>query len=231
MWTINKCVTKGLALVVSGIVIGVTAVANRAAAQSMSVSSSPSSISRPISDAKMAAAIVPLAATSSSSAANSPSLYAAPPPPATSVLLKPPAVQQASLTTNLGSDIHREFAKLSPEARRAMQDFQIASAQFPSFCRDWERKLGDRERDNISHLAWQMRNGVETGTYLGYSKIESCVSKQANNGIPIGELSYHEINYAKTGTNIDAAEHAPPKVTRETQTMEIFSWDKGKWFY
>lgn len=228
MWTVDKCVTKGLALVVSGILIGVTAAADRAAAQSMSVSSPPSSISRPASDAKMAAAIVPLGASSS---AYSPSLYAAPPPPTTSVLLRPPAARQASLTSNLGSDIHREFAKLSPEARRAMQDFQIASAQFPSFCKDWERRLGDRERDNVSHLAWQMRNGVETGTYLGYSKIESCISKQASNGVPIGELSYHEINYAKTGTNVAAAEHAPPKVTSESQTMEIFSWDKGKWFY
>jgi len=221
---VEKCGTRGLALVVSGILLGVTALASRAAAQSAQTAVSPSSLSKPASDAKVAA-MVPL-----SSGNDYPSLYAAPPPSQPSALMKPP-VQQASLTSNLKSDIHREIAKLSPEARHALQEFEIASAQFPSFCKDWERKLGDRERDNVTHPAWQTHNGVAIGTYLGYSKIESCTSKEASNGTPIGELSYHEINYAKTGPTLDAARNAPPKVTGETQTMEIFSWDKGKWFY
>jgi hypothetical protein len=121
--------------------------------------------------------------------------------------------------------------KLSPSIRRALKDFERASATFPSFCRDWERKLRDREHNNLAHMNWRREEGNETATYVGYSAIDSCVCKQASNGVPIGELTYKEYSYSLTGKSVEDARHSQPKQTSISPTREIFSWDKGKWYY
>jgi hypothetical protein len=120
--------------------------------------------------------------------------------------------------------------KLNPLMMRALKQFEAAKASFTGFCEDWHRKLAEREVNNLAHIAWRLQNGVETGSYVSYGPIESCTCKQANNGVPIGELTYKEMDYTLSGKTVEEAKHAKPSVT-VVPTREIFSWDKGKWFY
>ncbi len=120
---------------------------------------------------------------------------------------------------------------LNPVMMHALKEFQTASAAFPGFCRDWQRKLSERERDNLGHIKWAMRNGVETGTYVAYSSINSCTCKEANNGVAVGVLTYKEFDYTLTGKSIGEARHATPHATAVVPTREIFAYDKGKWFW
>jgi hypothetical protein len=121
--------------------------------------------------------------------------------------------------------------KLNPAMMRALKEFQTASATFPDFCRDWARKLSMREQDNLGHIKWEMRNGIQTGTYVGYSTIESCTCKEASNGVAVGTLTYREFDYTLTGKSIEEARHAAPNATTVVPTREIFAYDKGKWFW
>lgn len=120
--------------------------------------------------------------------------------------------------------------KLNPLMMRALKQFEVAKASFTGFCEDWHRKLAAREVDNLAHISWKAQNGVETGSYVSYGPIESCTCKQASNGVPIGELTYKEMDNTLSGKTVDEAKHAKPAVTI-VPTREIFSWDKGKWFY
>lgn len=109
--------------------------------------------------------------------------------------------------------------------------FQRASAAFPTFCQGWERKLHDREVDNLAHLSWQTRGGFETATYVGYGRVESCETKESSVGVPIGKLTYEEYRYYLVGKTVDEAKRAQPKLIGASSTLEIFSWDKNRWFY
>jgi hypothetical protein len=110
------------------------------------------------------------------------------------------------------------------------QTFQRATSSFTAFCHDWERLLHEREINNLEHLSWRSDGGLEIATYTGYGKVESCECKESE-GLPIGKLRYKEINYSIAGKTVDEARHAAPKSTHEISTLEIFSWDKGRWFY
>jgi len=109
--------------------------------------------------------------------------------------------------------------------------YEKAAARFPSFCHDWQRMLHDRETNNLQHLTWQTRDGAQTSTYTGYGQVETCETKESVEGVPIGKLSYEEMIYYLAGKNADEARHAPPKLIHQTHTLEIFSWEKDKWFY
>jgi hypothetical protein len=109
--------------------------------------------------------------------------------------------------------------------------FQRASAAFPSFCQGWERKLRDREVDNLAHLNWQARDGFKNATYVGYGRVESCETKASSVGVPIGKLTYEEYRYYLAGKSVNEARHAQPKLIGASSTLEIFSWDKNRWFY
>ncbi len=111
------------------------------------------------------------------------------------------------------------------------QEFAKASALFPSFCQDWARKLHDREVNNQNHIAWQEKNGWETGTYTGYGPIQKCECHQSSDGYSIGKVTYDEFQYYVTGHTPDEAKHAAPRVTDSTATTELFRWDKNAWFY
>ena len=89
---------------------------------------------------------------------------------------------------------------------RALKEFQVASASFPDFCRDWGRKLSVREHDNVEHIKWEKRDGVETGNYVGYSSIDSCTCKEATNGVAVGILTYKEFDYTLTGKSVEEAQ-------------------------
>ena len=117
---------------------------------------------------------------------------------------------------------------LTPAQRRV---YRRAASSFTSFCHHWESLLHEREVDNLGHLSWHKDGGLETATYTGYGKVESCECKPSKEGLPIGRIRYEERNYSIVGRTIEEARHAAPKLTHEISTLEIFSWDKGKWFY
>ena len=120
---------------------------------------------------------------------------------------------------------------LNPAMIRELKEFQVASASFPDFCRDWARKLSVREHDNLGNIKWAMHEGVETGSYVGYSPIDSCTCKQASNGVAVGILTYKEFDYTLSGKSVEEAKHATPHATTLVPTREIFAYEKGKWFW
>jgi hypothetical protein len=120
---------------------------------------------------------------------------------------------------------------LNPVMMRALKQFQVASASFPDFCREWSRKLSAREHDNLGNIKWELHDGVETGTYVGYGPISSCTCKEATNGVAVGILTYKEFDYTLTGKSIEEAEHSTPHPATVVPTREIFAYDKGKWFW
>ena len=117
--------------------------------------------------------------------------------------------------------------RLSADQRRK---WDTAVAALPGFCHEWERLLHNREVDNLTHLNWKFRDGYQTATYIGYSKIEACEAKESAQGIPIGKVVYDEKNYYLAGKTVDEAKNNP-KLLGTTSTLEIFSWEKDRWFY
>jgi hypothetical protein len=91
--------------------------------------------------------------------------------------------------------------------------------------------LHEREVNNLDHLSWRRDGGLETATYTGYGRVEGCECKASKEGLPIGKIRYRERNYLIAGKTIDQARRTTPKLTHEINDLEIFSWDKGKWFY
>jgi len=130
-----------------------------------------------------------------------------------------------------GGGLDSEARRLNPAMIHALKEFHTASAQFPNFCREWEHKLVVREHDNLNHIKWVMHNGVETGSYVGYSAIDSCTCKQSSNGVSVGILTYKEYNYTLTGKSVTDAKHATPHADSVVPTREIFAYEKGKWFW
>jgi hypothetical protein len=117
---------------------------------------------------------------------------------------------------------------LTPAQRRT---FQRASLAFTPFCHHWEDLLHERELNNLQHLSFREDGGMETADYTGYGKVQSCICKASKEGLPIGKINYEENTYSIAGKTIDEARHSSPKITHQVSTIEIFSWDKDKWFY
>lgn len=107
--------------------------------------------------------------------------------------------------------------------------FDHASDSFPAFCKDWQRRLHDRELNNVENISWKDQNGWKTGTYLAYSPVKSCSCKRSTGGVPIGELTYQETEEYLAGRTVEEARHSQPKAVGVTNTTEIFRWDKTKW--
>ncbi len=121
--------------------------------------------------------------------------------------------------------------KVNPMRLLRDREFKKAAAEFPDFCKDWERKLHERQVNNESHIAWQMKDGWQTGTYTGYGPVQKCECHQSSDGYSIGKVTYDEFKYYIVGKTTEEAKHAKPKVTDDTATTELFRWDKAKWFY
>jgi hypothetical protein len=156
------------------------------------------------------------------------------------VLLGPPmvsgktdAVVPAATTIPLGAAgaVNAEINKFIFHSPKERAQYEVATARFPNFCHDWQRMLHDRETNNLDHLTWQTRDGAQTSTYTGYGQVESCETKESIEGVPIGKISYEELIYFLKGKNADEARHARPKLIHQTHTLEIFSWEKDRWFY
>lgn len=147
----------------------------------------------------------------------------------------PPAGAVASATAGhlSGSAVQMQVHALeqlfsNPAVRRT---YERAATAFPGFCQTWERLLHEREVNNLGHLNWRALGGIETANYTGYGKVESCECKASKEGLPIGKIQYEEIKYLLTGKTIDEAKHTAPKSTGTISTLEIFSWEKNRWFY
>ncbi len=123
----------------------------------------------------------------------------------------------------------QRHSRMTWRQREQWRQFKTAAARFPAFCEKWGRLLRERHVNDASHIKWKFKDGWETGTYTGYSKIKTCTCEQSE-GFAIGKLSYDELTYYVVGKTKEEAQHAKPKVTAITTTTEIFRWDHGKWF-
>jgi len=144
--------------------------------------------------------------------------------PSTAHLLKKKVKEKARA-------VKAALLKVNPLRLLRDKEFKTASAQFPAFCKDWERKLHDREVNNLGHVAWTEKDGWETGTYTGYGPVQKCECHQSTDGYSIGKVTYEEFQYYLIGKTPQEAKSAQPKITDTTATTELFRWDKNKWFY
>ena len=144
-------------------------------------------------------------------------------PPNATMMSMPPGGPSSEVKAEI-----QELRNGTPAERRL---YAQAAAAFPHFCQDWQRMLRDRETNNLSSLNWQEKSGYETASYVGYGPIKTCECKESAEGIPLGKVTYDEQNYYIAGKTMDEAKHTPPKLVGITHTLEIFSWDKNKWFY
>jgi hypothetical protein len=166
----------------------------------------------------------PPAAQNSPAAAE---LHAATPAPAPSIS----ATKKPTLRQRVKRRVKALVAKFTPSRMQMDRDFKTAAALFPGFCKHWQQDLEDRERDNRYHLTFQDKNGNKFATYTGYGKIETCEAHQSPDGFAIGKLSYKEFVYSLTGRTESEARAATPTPITTMPTIEIFRWDKNKWFY
>ena len=109
-----------------------------------------------------------------------------------------------------------------------------AAASFQHFCKDWMKKLDEREVRNRS-LAKAVSNGNELVMhYTGYGKT-SLKCEVRETGVPsqpfVGRLVYDEIEYQKAGATPSALSTKTPSVRARTEVMEIFRYDGKKWVY
>jgi hypothetical protein len=125
--------------------------------------------------------------------------------------------------------IHAALKSFDTPPRSGDMAFDRATELFPAFCQDWQRRLHDRELNNVENITWKDANGWKTGTYLAYSPVKTCTCKRSTGGVPIGELTYQETEEYLAGRTVEEARHAQPKAVGITNTTEIFRWDKTKW--
>jgi hypothetical protein len=122
-------------------------------------------------------------------------------------------------------------SKLTPDRLKRDIEFKTASQTFPNFCQHWGQNLQDRETNNLTKLAFAIKDGFHTATYTGYGKISGCEAHQSKDGYSIGKITYEEFIYYVVGKTRDEARHATPKPISDTHTTEIFRWENNKWFY
>jgi hypothetical protein len=143
------------------------------------------------------------------------------------------AVNAPASGSNMGKmvvEIEQLGKRIALLTKPQLQKWEEATAALPGFCEDWDRMLHDREINNLSHLEWHEKQGYQTASYTGYGKVEDCQAKESDEGVPIGKVTYDEMSYYLSGKSIDDAK-AHPQVVGKTSTLEIFSWEKDKWFY
>ena len=131
----------------------------------------------------------------------------------------------------LRQQVRSLVAKIAPERLKRDLEFKTASAQFPDFCRHWEQNLRDRERQNLSKLVFELKDGFHTATYTGYGDVKSCEAHQSKEGFSIGRITYEEFTYSLAGKTPEEAVHGEKRPISDTHTTEIFRWEKNKWFY
>ena len=128
----------------------------------------------------------------------------------------------------------------SPKAK-APQAGEVATAGEPEsgpqvmgfreFCDSWMQKLRDRETYNLSHIAWQKRDGLVIGEHVAYGQSCTCVARHDPGKDPIGKLTYREVRYRRQGATEAAALAAPGTILEQSDVTEIFRYGKGRWQY
>lgn len=141
-----------------------------------------------------------------------------------------PVAAAAPAKKSLKEEAKALVKSLNPARIMMDRQYAKASAAFPTFCKTWEQKLKDREKNNLAHIAWRFDNGFQTALYTGYSTVESCESHQSATGFSIGKLSYEEFHYLIKAKTVDEAKTTKATPVDDTHTTEIFRWDKGAWF-
>jgi hypothetical protein len=143
----------------------------------------------------------------------------------------PPTTPAArSAVQNVEDDVKEAARRLAHLTKAQRRKWEMAQASLPSFCREWDRMLHDREVNNLSHLVWHEREGYETASYTGYGAVQGCQAKESDEGVPIGKVTYDERDYYLAGKTTDEAKQHP-KLVGITRTLEIFSYEKDRWFY
>lgn len=135
----------------------------------------------------------------------------------------------SSTESSPGAGLHAALEEFKAPPPTGDGAFDRASESFPAFCKDWGRRLHDRELNNVENVKWEDKDGYKTGTYVAYSPIKTCACKRSTGGVPIGELTYQETEYYLAGRTVEEARHAQPKAVGITNTTEIFRWDHTRW--
>ncbi len=140
------------------------------------------------------------------------------------------ATESHTRMQRMTDDVKLAASRIARLTKVQRHRWEIARAALPGFCHQWDRMLHDREINNLSHLDWHEKQGYETATYTGYGQVQACEAKESDEGVPIGRVSYEERNYYLVGKTTDEAK-SHPKLLGVTKTLEIFSWEKDRWFY
>ncbi len=146
-------------------------------------------------------------------------------PPARYATASPPPKK------GVGAKVKAALSKTNAAGLIHEREYKTAEAVFPAFCRRWERLLRERERNNLDHIEWRLKDGYQTGVYTGYGRIESCACKKSAGGFAIGKLTYAELKYYVAGKRQEDAKRSKPAVFEIRPTTELFRWDHGEWFY
>lgn len=100
---------------------------------------------------------------------------------------------------------------------------------FDRFCCEWIQKLRDREQTNVAQISWTETPDGIAGTYVGYAEEHTCTL--TDDKPPVGKIRYEEVVYEKRGSTIQSAVDSPPTALKRYDTLELFSFIKGKWDY
>lgn len=161
---------------------------------------------------------------------NPPDSKTATPPATVANVSAPESAESRTRMQRMEDDVKAAAARLAHLTKAQRRKWDMAQAALPGFCHKWDRMLHDREVNNLSHLDWHEKDGYETATYTGYGDIQGCEAKESDEGVPIGKVSYEEKNYYLAGKTTEEAK-SHPKLIGTTKTLEIFSWEKDRWFY
>jgi len=107
----------------------------------------------------------------------------------------------------------------------------LAALAFQQFCNDWLEKLVRREEQNVANIQWVTTEIGVRGTYTGYSRRGQCETKRGTDSVPVGKLTYKQIEYEKKGPTLDLAEISPARPLSVAEVVEIFHYAGGRWVY
>jgi hypothetical protein len=144
---------------------------------------------------------------------------------------EPAAAASPAAKKTLRQKVKAALTKINPVRAYRDHQYRKAAATFAAFCKDWEQKLHEREKFNLTRVLWKLKDGYATGEYTGYSSVETCTTKESAQGFALGKLTYEEVKYYIVGKSQNEALHAKPRPIEDVHTTEIFRWDRGKWFY
>lgn len=106
-----------------------------------------------------------------------------------------------------------------------------AALAFQQFCNDWLEKLIRREEQNVANIQWVTSEIGVRGTFTGYSRRGQCETKRGTDAVPVGKLTYKQIEYEKKGPTLDLAEISPARPLSVSEVTEIFHYADGRWIY